>query len=83
MIEQRTKETGLYKQHNLKCLFSEAEAQSLHTPYQCVLPGGAIPQPHTVVGSSSEEVQAITSEAQAVHSAIMGCVYWLKTGKQQ
>ena len=45
-------------------------------PYQCVFPSGTIPQSHTIISSSCEEVEAIASETETVRSAIMSCVHW-------
>lgn len=64
--------------HNPKCLWTHTRQ---HTLYQCVFPSGAIPQPHTVVCSSGEEEEAVSSKAEAVHSAIMSRVNWLNIGK--
>lgn len=44
--------------------------------YQCVFPSGAIPQSHAVIRSSGEEEEAVCSEAESVHSAIVSRVHW-------
>ena len=46
-----------------------------HTSYQRVFPGRTVPQSHAIISPSREDVEAVPSEAQAIHSAIMGCVY--------
>lgn len=55
-----------------------------HTPqssvtYQGVFPCGAVPQSHAVISPRCDEVKAIACEAQAVHSAVVGRVYWVVT----
>lgn len=44
-------------------------------PYQCVVACGTVPQAHTVICASGQEIKAIISEAQAVHTSIMGRVH--------
>lgn len=43
--------------------------------HQSVFPSGTIPQSHTIIRSSSEEVKSITSEAQSIHSAVVSRVH--------
>lgn len=50
--------------------------------YQCVFPCGTIPQSHAVIRSGGEEEEAVGSEAESVHSAIVSRVHWLKTKKR-